>query len=170
MATHTGVKDDVRDVYLMAGDVYFGTNAEVVRTLLGSCIAAIIWHPTLHFTGMFHIVLPDAPLIHDAEKSLRYADQAIEALTKRVYAVGTSPTDYRVYVCGGGDMFNVGEEPHNIGLRNAAAVTQYLQKHKFKIAKADTGGGYYRHVKIRPATGVVQCEKHQVVEPHLRGK
>lgn len=43
---------------LLAGQLYFGTQAGTVRTLLGSCVALVLWHPQRRIGAMCHYLLP----------------------------------------------------------------------------------------------------------------
>lgn len=47
-----------REVILQPGELFFGKEDVVVKTLLGSCIAITLWHPEQKQGGMCHYMLP----------------------------------------------------------------------------------------------------------------
>ena len=47
-----------REVILQPGELFFGKEDVVVRTVLGSCIAITLWHPEQKQGGMCHYMLP----------------------------------------------------------------------------------------------------------------
>src|SRR5262245_20243998 len=49
---------DVLEIFLQAGEFYFGGEKTRIRTLLGSCVAITVWHPKLRIGGMSHYMLP----------------------------------------------------------------------------------------------------------------
>ena len=90
------------EIFLHPGDIYFGRAPTIVSTLLGSCVAATLWHPREKIGGMCHVVLPESP---DGKCEMRYGNCAIEEFAKQAAKFKTSAADYDVHVYGGSDMF-----------------------------------------------------------------
>ena len=61
---------------LLAGQLYFGTQAGTVRTLLGSCVALVLWHPQRRIGAMCHYLLPGRQR-RDGSPDARFGDEAI---------------------------------------------------------------------------------------------
>jgi chemotaxis protein CheD len=95
------------DVVLHPGDFYFGGGQTRIRTLLGSCVAIVLWHPTRHIGGMCHFLLPTRGKPRPAQCPLdgHYADEAIELFLREIRSARTKPVDYVVKLFGGGRMF-----------------------------------------------------------------
>lgn len=101
------------EVFLQPGDVYFGDRNTRIRTLLGSCVSVVMWHPGLLIGGMCHILLPSRGKHRQGEAADgRYADDAIDMLLQEIRAAGTRPDEYQVKLFGGGNMF-----PHHAKAR-----------------------------------------------------
>ena len=43
---------DAIEIFLHPGEFYFGDRHTRIRTLLGSCVSIILWHPRLLIGGM----------------------------------------------------------------------------------------------------------------------
>lgn len=115
----------VIEIFLQPGDFYFGDRDTRIRTILGSCVAITIWHPSMLIGGMCHFVLPTRhkekpaalmerltirPIEHITfAKPLaldgRYADEAMEMFMREIRASKTRPDEYHIKLFGGGNMF-----------------------------------------------------------------
>jgi len=140
-------------IVLKPGELYYGDQFEEVYTLLGSCVAAVLWHPKYHLSGMCHVVYPE---IGD-EDNYSYAESAIRKLYNDVCSRLTNPNDYRVEVFGGGNMFpNVFSGGDNtIGNKNTEIVTQLLSELGFKIKNRDVGGVQARKITLFRDSGKI---------------
>lgn len=61
-----------------AGRYIFGDSHTRVRTLLGSCVAIVVWHPQRKIGGMCHYVLPNRKAVAGRPLDGRYANEAME--------------------------------------------------------------------------------------------
>ncbi|WP_018150988.1 hypothetical protein [Leeia oryzae] len=96
------------DVFLQPGDYYFGDRNTRIRTILGSCVSIVMWHPKWHVGGMCHFMLPQRRKKTDARELVldgRYADEAMTLLLQSIASYGSDPGDYEVKLFGGGSMF-----------------------------------------------------------------
>jgi len=141
-------------VVLNPGELYFGNDADEIATLLGSCVAAVLWHPHYKYAGMCHVVLPEA---NKGMKNGRYANSAIETLYHDVRRVNTKPEEYQVEVFGGGNMFpDLNNKSNNtVGDKNISAVKTELAKYGFRIARSDVGGLKARKIRLFRKSGKV---------------
>lgn len=149
----------------MPGEFYFGQGDIVVKTLLGSCVAATLWHPRLHIGGMCHVVIPDD---NENVKALdcdsRYAGCAMQKFMAKVQASGMPPKQFQVGLFGGGKMFStVNNQPGlDIGARNADMMQRLLKKHGFSIDMKDVCENKYRHVFMELANGEINVRAMDV--------
>ena len=151
-------------IYLMVGDLYFGNQTKEVKTLLGSCVSVILWHPVFKVGGMCHIALPESA--NDAKNALntRYADGAIHSFITYMTDINTQPKDYIAHLYGGGQMFNKDDKENynDVGARNLDITRRLLTLYKFKIEDEDVSGPFYRHVALNLHTGKIDLRKMPV--------
>lgn len=94
------------EVFLQPGEYHFGDRNTRIRTLLGSCVAVVIWHPLLQIGGMCHVLLPQrSGRRGSATLDGRYADEALQLLLQAAAAAGTEAGEYQAKLFGGGNMF-----------------------------------------------------------------
>ena len=142
------------DHHILGGEIYFGKEVRTVSTLLGSCVAVVIWHPKLKYGGMCHIILPENRQMNCSNK---YANCAIASLSRGVKKVHSRPKDYVTHVYGGGDMFMNSGVSKSVGHRNVEAVLKILKQHRFVINRDDVGGNRYQKIKLDLVTGMVDA-------------
>jgi chemotaxis protein CheD len=153
----TNMDDHISKVTLSPGEFYFGDANTTIYTLLGSCIAITLWHPSKLIGGMCHYLLP----ARGENKQLSYghfADDALELFMKHLKLTESSPEEYEVKLFGGGNMFACLQHPNlgiNIAEKNIAAGIDLLVYHGFKIKKTDVGGCQYRKIHLELNTGDV---------------
>jgi chemotaxis protein CheD len=127
-----------------------------LRTLLGSCVSIVMWHPERRIGGMSHIILPgrnrrDASLPLDG----RYAEEVMTLFQREVIRAGTLPQQYQVYLVGGGNMYQTVDLKNSVGTRNIAAARAQLQKHGFTVRAEHVGTTHHRKLELDLGNGVV---------------
>jgi chemotaxis protein CheD len=141
---------DVLEIFLQPGDLYFGGEKTRIRTLLGSCVAIVLWHPHLRIGGMCHYLLPNRPTRRtDEPLDGRYAEEAMQLFLAELRHSGTVPSDYQAKLFGGGQMFKYSRtqrEDLDISTRNAQIGRALLEKEGFKVRAHDLGGQGHRNV------------------------
>jgi len=152
---------DNSSVYLRPGELYFGTGAREVVTILGSCVAVTLWDRVRLCGGMCHIVLPG-----DQRDSYdwRYADCAVEEFASRVHQAGGRADEYIVGLFGGGNMFPGVEATAKfaVGQRNVECVRGLLAAAGFRVARCDVGGSAYRHLRLDLRSGEIILKVNDV--------
>jgi chemotaxis protein CheD len=139
-------------------DMAISNNAgeSLITYSLGSCIAVVIYDPTVKVGGMLHYMLPEASL--DPEKAKRipamFADSGIPALFKQSYQYGAKKTNMIVKVVGGAQILDE-NGVFNIGKRNYLALRKLFFKNNVMIAAEHVGGNVNRTVRLEMATGQV---------------
>ena len=149
----------VMEIFLHPGEIYFGKAPTIVSTLLGSCVAATLWHPQKHIGGMCHVVLPESP---EGNCEMKYGNCAIAEFVKQATRHATETKDYVVHLYGGSDMFPEMQKSSNmkIGDRNTEKVKELLELYKFKVCDVDTGGTTSRKIRLDLSDGSVAIRKH----------
>lgn len=140
---------------IILGEVKAVRGPAVIKTLLGSCVAACIYDPQVGVGGMNHFSLPGAS---EAGVSARYGAHAMELLITAVMKAGGDRSRLRAKVFGGGRVLNVASERLNIGSRNAAFVLEYLEAEGIPVEAQCLGGDRGMIVRFQTHTGVAQAK------------
>lgn len=145
------------EVFLLPGEYYFGENSVRIRTLLGSCVALVLWHPSLLVGGMCHFMLPGRSQRMPGPLDGKYGDEAMELLLMKIRSIGSDPSGFQGKMFGGGNMFPhmAARQGERIGLKNAEAARSLLQRHRVPIVAEAIGGAGYREILFDVCNGNV---------------
>ena len=153
---------DTAEVFLNPGDCHFHSpvpgRAQPAgwRTLLGSCISVILWHPERRLAGMSHVVLPRRCGGNEAGAlDGRFCDEAITLLLQDIARSVAHPRQFQVYLVGGGRMYHAQSRKFSIGNRNIEAARDQLKQAGFTIRAEHVGKDYYRKVELDLRSGEV---------------
>lgn len=158
----------VTDKFLQPGGFFWGNANFRIKTLLGSCVALTLWHPTLKIGGMCHIMLPekasDTRSIIDLNG--KYAEDAVLLFLQEIKKTNKDISEFHGKLFGGSNMFTVQERIKNIeimqdksssdyllrrnineiGLKNIAKIKSLLSEYKFNIISESVGGITHRKI------------------------
>jgi chemotaxis protein CheD len=141
--------ENVIEIFLQPGELFFGDRYTRIRTVLGSCVSLVFWHPDIQVGGMCHFMLPNRIRMHDGKNpDGRYADEAMIMLLREIDACGLPRKEYQVKVFGGGNMFDE-KTPvlgTRVGSQNINAARDLLEKHGFSITSEHVGSTGHRNV------------------------
>jgi chemotaxis protein CheD len=167
--------DHVIDIFLQPGDFYFGDRDTRIRTLLGSCISIVMWHPELKIGGMCHYMLSSRGDKNIPVLDGRYGDEAILMFFQEAIRHNSNPNDYIVKIFGGGNMFSrpennvpcisspcseVIQECRNVSCRNIIKGVSLLEQYGFSIKSRDLGGTQSRNIIFDIESGDVWVRKN----------
>lgn len=153
----------VIEVFLQPGELYFGDRHTRIRTLLGSCVSLVLWHPEKRLGGMSHFMLPTRQRGRGPGQGLdgRYGDEALARLLDEIGRSKTRPQDYSVRLFGGGNMFpGLGRNSdRHIGERNIQAARRLIQGHGLHFDGEDVGGTGHRSLIFDVWSGRVAIKR-----------
>ncbi|MBA1275335.1 chemotaxis protein CheD [Stutzerimonas azotifigens] len=153
----------VIEIFLQPGELYFGDRSTRIRTLLGSCVSLVLWHPEKELGGMSHFMLPTRR--QECSKGLdgRYGDEAIALLLEEIKRSKTRPQDYSLRLFGGGNMFpSLGRDSdRHIGERNIQAARSLIRDHGLQCHGEDVGGTGHRNLIFDIWSGRVAIKRSQ---------
>ena len=166
---------DRREVFLNAGDFYFhrpegAAQAPVVlRTLLGSCVSVLLWHPEKKMGGMSHAVLPTRSQSY-GEMDGNHCPGSIKLFLRELQRTATNPGQYHVFLLGGARMSlgQLNAQRVSVGDRNVECCRELLNGAGFSIRKEHIGLTGPRRVEFNLATGgieVLHANKKQALCP-----
>lgn len=125
-------------VNIHIGGVHASRLPTVVRTVLGSCVAACIFDPVATVGGMNHFMLPEGN--GDDNSSTRYGTNAMEKLINEVMKLGGQRARLRAKVFGGGHVLNIKSTGIGVAQKNASFVKEFLATENIAIVAQRLGG------------------------------
>lgn len=148
----------VIEYFLQPGDVAFGGRQLRLRTVLGSCVAMVFWHPQRLLGGMCHYMLPRRRVQSTGHLNGRYAAEALALLFHCIQQAGARPEQFTVSIFGGGDMFPGVKRSNDIGIgqQNVNAAKRLIQAHGLQCSVYHVGGQGHRSLLFDVATGRLQ--------------
>jgi chemotaxis protein CheD len=149
-------------IKLLPGEYHTTKGAELLVTVLGSCISACIRDTKSGIGGMNHFLLPvqknntrkdesSWAKSYDSSET-RYGDLAMEMLINDIIKRGGDRKYFEAKIFGGAQMF---ESTMRVGDRNIEFVSKYLDFESIPISSNDTGGRQGRKLYYIPQTGEV---------------
>ncbi len=137
-------------VFLRPGDWFFGRGDQRVSTLLGSCIAVVMWSPRLNLGGMCHCLLPrrSSCVSTNHLSDGHYVEDALTWLSERFAALHCQAKDIEVVLVGGGSTNN-----SDIGQSNVLYAQEWLEGRSFKLMQQDVGGRVVRRLSFNLTDG-----------------
>jgi len=137
----------VKNVYLQPGEYFWGDETHRIKTLLGSCVAICVWHPSRKIGGMSHCLLPTRGNDRTPELSGRYVDETFDIFFSQMNRHATQRKDYVVKVFGGGNMFELPDKGGiTVGEKNLTMMRQIMKREGMHIAAEHVGGKGHRNV------------------------
>ena len=153
------------DVYLSPGELHFAGVGTRIRTLLGSCVSLVFWHPRHRLGGMCHYMLPSRGL-PGLPLDGRYGDEAMLLLLKAISAHGTRASEYHLRIFGGGNMFphiNTRTKSH-IGQQNIDMAHKLIAQHGLVSHGELVGGIGHLHLIFDIWSGQLALKKSSRLE------
>jgi len=148
--------------FLNPGEFFFCEADCQIHTLLGSCIAITLWHPTLKVGGMCHFVLPSGKAEMNGSSNTvsldgRYAPDAMELFRQEARRRGTELREYEAKIFGGGNMLEYSQidESELIGIKNIESAKRLLQEQRIKLLFSHVGKKGHRRIAFDVSNGDV---------------
>jgi chemotaxis protein CheD len=124
-------------------------------SVLGSCIALVLFDPFAGLAGMAHVLLPDSRGERSASPG-KYADTAVPALIEALVSHGALRSRIQAQLAGGARMFGAASVATDIGSANVRAVSAALAAAGIPVAHLEVGGGHGRKAHFDIASGRMQ--------------
>lgn len=149
---------------LHPGDFASSKDDMVLCTVLGSCIAVVLYDQRLEMGGMNHFMLPELTnkRAFFSDESGKYGMFAMELLINDMIKRGSRKENWVAKVFGGGHVLHgtgasgmVSRVPEN----NIEFAEAYLENEKIPIVSRDTGGNQGRKIYLYTTTGKVLLKR-----------
>ena len=130
-----------------------GTPPQVLRTILGSCVAICLYDSTENLNGLSHIMLPKRN--NPSSPPGKYADTAIPLLVDMMKEQGAKKIVAKLV--GGATMFKMADESlmSKIGDNNVGKCREILGELGIDIISEDVGGDMGRTLDFYSDNGRV---------------
>lgn len=148
-----------RHCFLKPGELYFGGGEVRVETLLGPCVAIVLWFPQAAKGGICHFQLPGRRRVVEHARDLdgRYGSEAWIWLKQQMRVHGLRLEHAEVKLFGGARSLSKADSHlrTDIGAQNIAFVEQLMAEHGVRVVGHDLGGEGCRFVRFELSTGEV---------------
>lgn len=150
----------ILNVTLHIGGLYATNRPALIKTVLGSCIAACLFDPLTKIGGMNHFMLPIPPKTASTEENLgRFGDHAMELLIGEIQKLGGERRRLRAKLFGGAHVLATEESAGSVPQRNIKFIEEFMRVEGVPILAKDLGGTQARRVHFQPHTGLVFVKK-----------
>jgi chemotaxis protein CheD len=157
-----GIEANLPEVYLQPGESYLARSPTIIRTILGSCVAASFWSPRLGIGALCHAQLPRSPKKSSAPLTIaegrRFVDFAIRDLARQFDELGVPRADVQVKLFGGGDVLLVSEAAVSrptVGRMNCETAREVLREEGFDVIASSLGGFCGLNIRFNTGSGEV---------------
>ena len=142
--------------FLNPGDWAIGGAGEVFGTLLGSCVALVLWHPMMRIGSVCHYVLPEREGRRSSEPDGRYGVEVLGAMVKTLASRGVAIAQCTAKLFGGARVYEADSRPQSdVGARNIACAHEFLQNAGLALTAEHVGGQGWRRLCFDAGTGEV---------------
>lgn len=142
--------------YLKQGELAVVSGDTKVFTILGSCVAVVLWDEHTKIGGANHFLLPNWN--NKGAPDVRYGDVAVTELHDKTILSGAVKRRLVAKVYGGASMLKLDNASFNIGQRNIEIALQKLKELNIPVVEEITGGNLGRKILFDPQTGDVKLD------------
>lgn len=140
------------------GELYVTRDAEIISTVLGSCISVCLFDARLNIAGMNHYVLPkriNGGVSSAVPESARFGEDALWMLLSRVENKGALRTRLTAKVFGGASSINPNCKEGCVAADNITIARVFLYEKNIPIVFEDVGGSIGRRIYFDTSDGEV---------------
>lgn len=128
-------------------------------TVVGSCVAVILYDCANHVGGLAHIVLPGRrTALRKDDQNAYYADSGVPLLIEEMLKAGASQSQMLAEVVGGSSQKPQSAEI-SIGRQNANAALAVLRRAGIAVKREAVGGNCGYRIALDVATGTVNIRQ-----------
>lgn len=142
--------------YLKQGELAIVSGDTKVFTILGSCVAVVLWDEQTKIGGVNHYLLPNWN--NKGTPDVRYGDVAVTELHDKTILSGAVKRRMVAKIYGGASLLNLSSSTFNIGQRNINIAKEKLKELNIKIIEEEIGGTTGRKILFDPQTGFVKVD------------
>lgn len=148
--------------YLKQGELAIVSGDYKVFTLLGSCVAVVLWDEGTKIGGVNHYMLPTWQ--NKGIPDVRYGDVAITELHDKIILAGAVKRRLVAKIFGGASLLNLDKVGFNVGQRNVEVARDILSQLNVTVTEINTGGKNGMKILFDVQTGFVKVDYIQNVK------
>jgi chemotaxis protein CheD len=145
-------------IYVKPGEVYYSHSPEVIATVLGSCVAVVMYSFEKGLCAVSHSVLPTdrhSPTRKD-NKDLKFVDHSIRNMLDFFNKNKISRNKIIVKLFGGAEQLGYDKKRRlSIGKQNINKAIEIIEKEGLYISSMDVGGNSGRKIYVFSQNGEV---------------
>jgi chemotaxis protein CheD len=144
------------DHFIQIAELKVASSSDMLKTVVGSCIALCLWDRESGTGGMVHIMLPSHGRSRDGLKS-KYADTAVNALLDEMEKKGSLKRNLVASIVGGASIFGRPGKAAvpSVGMLNYESVRGQLREQTIPVRLEEIGGPSGRRVVLDCSNGLV---------------
>ncbi len=148
------------EIEVRIGEMQISTSPKILKAILGSCVAVILYDKVNLVGGLAHIFLPrkSMSLKNEVQPDSRFADTAVPTLLDAVIKTGANKHNLVAYIVGGNNVLNYKrhEGKLTIAEQNIKASVDAIQKENLFMINLGVGKETGTKVKFYLRTGDVE--------------
>ncbi len=145
-------------IHLMPGEFRLSRNPEIIITILGSCVALIMYDTVTEVCAIAHCVLPESSFGEGGEENnaFKYVDSSFIRMMEIFQRMGIPPERIVMKLFGGAEqVINHAKGRESVGLKNIKKVLELAGLKSIRVASSDVGGNIGRKIYLLSNTGEV---------------
>lgn len=135
--------------FLKPGELAVLNTPTIVTTILGSCVAVVLFDPQSYLGAICHAVFPKST----GEQDLKYVDQALSRMLASFDRRAINRNQIVTKLFGGAKMFS--KDQLGVGSKNVDAALKGIEKSGLALTASDIGGVLGRKLIFNSQTGEV---------------
>lgn len=148
------------EVTIHIGQVYVTREPTIIKTILGSCIAACLIDPVARVGGMNHFMLP-APGNGGGEwtDGSQFGVHAMDLLIGAIQKAGGDRRRLQAKLFGGGHVLRIAGNGANVPEQNIHFIEEFMNVEGIMVVSRDLGGYLPRRVHFYTDSGKVYVKR-----------
>lgn len=156
MSFDSGMALPAQTRFLNPGEWAVGGEGDVFGTLLGSCVALVLWHPAMRIGSICHYILPQRERPLAGALDGRYGVEVLGMMSKALAGRGVTLAQCTARLFGGARVYEVdGHRQTDIGAANIRCANEFLRRAGLLLTAQHVGGRGWRRLAFDAGTGEV---------------
>jgi len=143
-------------VLLLPGEYRISSEAEIIETLVGSCVTVCLYNTKTGHAAMNHF-LRDGREYEGGGDMGRFGSSATEYIIKALMESDPLASHYCAQIFGGAAVVKTVHDNVNIGEKNVDIAREVLADYRIGIIREEVGGTRGRRVRFDTSTNTVFC-------------